>query len=180
MIVNLFETFVIINNINLNKIKLKNSKFKKTWLSKTESSYETNYSKKIQDVADEDSLNYILNILVEMLEEKVKYPFKISITHLWQNNYTDNDYQEPHIHSNSDFSFVIYESVDDDGGKTLFFNPNKNLILAYSDITHMFNIHFLPKCKAGQIILFPSFLEHMVLKNSQQKTISGNIKFEKI
>jgi len=37
----------------------------------------------------------------------------------------------------------------------------------------------MPKCKTGQIIIFPGFLEHMVLKSSKQKTISGNLRFKK-
>jgi len=180
MIVNLFEIFTIIQNIDLDKIKLKNLIFEKNWYSETESTFKNNKDKKIQELIEEDSLNYILNILINMLEEKIKYSFKIELTYIWQNSYTNNDYQEPHIHGNSDFSFVIYKDVDKEGGKTMFFNPNKNLITAFQNITHMFNLFFLPKCKPGQIILFPSFLEHMVLKNSQQKTISGNIKFEKI
>ena len=180
MIVNLFETFVIIDNIDLNKIKLKNLIFEKTWYSETESTYENSRNKKIEDLLEKNSLDYILKIFVKMLEEKIKYPFKIELLHIWQNNYTNNDYQEPHIHENSDFSFIIYKDVDKEGGKTMFFNPNKNLIMCFKNIEHLFNVNFLPKCKKGQIILFPSFLEHMVLKNSQQCTISGNLNFQKI
>jgi hypothetical protein len=43
----------------------------------------------------------------------------------------------------------------------------------------MFDDVFMPKCKTGQIVIFPSFLEHMVLKSSKQKTISGNLGFKK-
>ena len=44
----------------------------------------------------------------------------------------------------------------------------------------MYDSFFKPKCKTGQIIVFPSFLQHMVLKSSKQKTISGNVVFKKL
>ena len=44
----------------------------------------------------------------------------------------------------------------------------------------MFDEHYIPKCKTGKIIIFPSFLEHMVLKSTGDKTISGNLLFKKI
>ena len=43
----------------------------------------------------------------------------------------------------------------------------------------MFDGMFIPRCKKDQIIVFPSFLEHMVLKSTDQITISGNLIFTK-
>ena len=39
----------------------------------------------------------------------------------------------------------------------------------------MFYRNFTPQLKTGQIIIFPSYVEHMVNKNSDQVTISGNL-----
>jgi hypothetical protein len=44
----------------------------------------------------------------------------------------------------------------------------------------MFDIDYQPELREGQIIVFPSFLEHMVLPNDDNVTISGNIRFEQI
>ena len=37
---------------------------------------------------------------------------------------------------------------------------------------------FEPKCRKNQMILFPSFIEHMVKNNKNNATISGNINIE--
>ena len=86
----------------------------------------------------------------------------------------NNDFQEPHVHSTSQFSFIIYEEVDIP--HTIFFNPAKYLIEA-TNCTFVPR-EFKPQVRKGQIIVFPSYLEHMVNKNSDQVTISGNINFE--
>jgi hypothetical protein len=44
----------------------------------------------------------------------------------------------------------------------------------------IFPTSYMPKLKSGSIIVFPSFVEHMVVPNSDQVTISGNLVFNKI
>ena len=44
----------------------------------------------------------------------------------------------------------------------------------------IFPTSYMPKLKSGSIIIFPSFIEHMVVPNSDQITISGNLIFNKI
>lgn len=177
MIVNLFEVFVIIGNIDVDKVALNNPNIKKTWVSETPTSYDDVEATHIKDRLDDFSRMYLLKVLCGLLEEKIQYPFEIELIQIWENHYIDNDYQEPHIHVESDFSFVIYKDVKE--SKTVFINPNKNLISTFGNIRQMFAPNFIPQCRTGQIILFPSFLEHMVLRASNQKTISGNIKFKR-
>ena len=126
---------------------------------------------------EKDNIKYLLETIVKILEEKIQYPFELNLCNIWQNNYNNNDYQEPHIHAKSDFSFIIYKDVTE--GKTVFLNPIRNFLMLYGNISYMFDEVFMPKCKTGQIVIFPSFLEHMVLKSSKQKTISGNLGFKK-
>jgi hypothetical protein len=93
--------------------------------------------------------------------------------------YINNDFQEKHIHTNSDFSFVIYKEVEE--SKTLFFSPNNYLINSFYENKYLnkyFNTTFIPKLKKDQIIIFPSYLEHMVKKCSNSITIAGNINIE--
>ena len=176
MVINLFEIPVIIGDIDVNRINLSNKEFKKTWLSQTPSThFQSIYDKKMIEGED---FKYLIATLVSMLKEKINYSFEIVLQNIWENHYRKNDYQDPHIHENSDFSFIIYKDVVE--GKTVFLNPIKNLLLFYKNINHMFDVNYMPKCKTGQIIVFPSFLEHMVLKSSNQKTISGNLTFKKI
>ena len=35
---------------------------------------------------------------------------------------------------------------------------------------------YKPKCKQGDLIIFPSFMTHMVLPLSNSETIAGNLK----
>lgn len=179
MIVNLFEIPIYIGEIDLKKIKLINQKLEKTWLSDTNSSYKNTLDENIENVIDKDSLTYLLKSIVKLFEEKQQQKFEISLINIWENIYNNNDFQEPHIHTKSDFSFIIYKKVEKNGGKTLFFNPSRNFIDPFSNISYMYDKTFQPHCKKGQIVLFPSFLEHMVLKTSNQHTISGNIRFIK-
>lgn len=179
MMINLFEIPIFIDEIDLKKIKLIKRPLEKTWISKTKSSYTSNVDENVENVIEKDSLIYLLQKIVKLLEEKVQHKFEISLINIWENIYSDNDYQEPHIHTKTDFSFIIYKRVEEDGGKTLFFNPSRNFIDPFFNISHLFDKTYKPKCKEGQLILFPSFLEHMVLKTSNQHTISGNIRFNK-
>ena len=174
MIINLFEIPIFIGNIDSKKIKLKNQSFKSIWVSETNSSFN---NKNPQETIENESVLYLLNIVIKLLEEKINYPFEIDLKNIWENQYNKDDYQEPHIHTKSDFSFIIYKEGEE--GKTLFFNPSRNFIEPFVNIKTMFQKTFMPKCKKDQIVIFPSFLEHMVLKCSNVKTISGNLIFKK-
>ena len=44
--------------------------------------------------------------------------------------------------------------------------------------TNFFQLEFLPKCRKDQIVIFPSFLEHMVQNINNSVTISGNFKIQ--
>ena len=172
MIIDSFKIPVFIGNINSKKTNIKNKTLKDTWISKTKTNFEQ--SSELKNVKN---IPYLMDTIVKILEESIKYPFEITLLNIWENNYIDNDFQEPHIHANSDFSFIIYKKVNE--GKTVFFNPIKKLLMVYTNISYMFDKIFMPKCKTDQIIIFPSFLEHMVLKSTNQITISGNLKFIK-
>ena len=176
MVLDLFTIPVFIGNIDIKKINLKNQKYKKMWLSDTKTSYDQSF-KNVSDM-DKDSLKYLMESIIKILEEKINYSFELRLWNIWENNYIKDDYQEPHIHEESDFSFIIYKKVNE--GRTVFLNPLRNYFLFYKNIQHMFEDKFIPKCKTGDIVIFPSFLEQMVLKSNKQKTISGNLKFKKI
>ena len=173
MQINLFSIPIFINNIDSSKITLKYSKLQKTWDSETESSHNT------QNYLSEESKNYLLNIIARTIEDFIKIKFKITLSSIWENHYLENDFQENHIHPDSDFSFVIYKKIKE--SKTVFFSPSQNYIpLFYSNsfLKNFFHTKFEPTLRQDQILIFPSFLEHMVKKISDSITISGNIKIE--
>jgi len=152
MKLNLFSIPVYIGNIDIDKVKVINQGFEKTWECRTNSSFN------FQNTLEDNSSEYILNI--------------------WENRYENRDYQEKHVHPNSHFSFIIYKQIEE--GKTVFVNPSDKSLLSYYppvfwEKTNFFELHNEPKCRQGQIIIFPSFLEHMVKEtNDYCVTVSGN------
>jgi len=160
----LFSCPFFIGNIDLKQIKLDAPKGK-AFLSKTPSSFN-------EDVHfPQESVDYLYLVIGDLLKEKYE-GFTISLQGIWKNEYVDNDFQEPHIHAGHIFSFIIYEEVTD--CHTIFFNPAKYLI---PETMHAEQI-FIPQIRKGQIIIFPSYVEHMVNRNSDQVTISGNLNFK--
>ena len=163
----LFSVSVFIGNIDLKKIKL-TSKMGHAFVSKTPSSFGR------KNELNPESAKYIISVIGKLLEEKYQH-FKVDLINTWRNKYLDNDFQEPHYHMDSKFSFIIYEKVNTP--HTVFFNPAKYLI----DATRAYFFvprEFKPQIKKGQIIVFPSYIEHMVNQNSDQVTISGNVDFK--
>jgi len=163
----LFSVPLFIGNINLKKIKL-TAEMGSAFIAGTPS------SRFAKNTLDPKGGSYLLWVIAELLKENYQY-FTINLASIWRNKYLNNDFQEPHVHLNSQFSFIIYEEVNIP--HTIFFNPAKYLIEATLG-TKDFVITFTPDVKKGQIIVFPSYVEHMVNKNSDQVTISGNIGFK--
>ncbi len=167
----LFSVPFFIGDVDLKKIKLESDIGSPFEISKTPSSYGR------KNTVDTESGNYLVEIIVELLKERYDN-FTMTITEIWRNKYLDNDYQEPHTHINTSFSFIIYEEIPT-GAYTIFFNPAKYLI--HATVGYDENIipqQFKPDVKEGQIIIFPSYVEHMVNRNSDQVTISGNFDFQ--
>ena len=97
-----------------------------------------------------------------------------NVTKIWINKYEKNDYQGAHIHG-SDFSFIIYYKGD---SNTVFNSPSKNILQCFDGL--IFDVSCEPDLKQGNIIVFPSYLEHWVKPNSNNITIAGNIKITKL
>jgi|TARA_R100000084_G_C4641721_1_gene144245 hypothetical protein len=173
MKLNLFSIPVYIGNIDVDRVNINNKGFEKTWACKTNSSF--NFSNTLED----DSAQYVLNIIYDLLRKDIHGPCKIEILNIWENRYGDKDYQEKHVHPHSHFSFIIYKEIEE--GRTVFVNPSDKSILSYytttfGEKTNFFELDYEPKCRQGQIIIFPSFLEHMVKgTNTYCVTMSGNV-----
>jgi len=177
MKLNLFNIPIYIGNIDVNKIIIENSKFEKTWKSKTESSYY--FDNKIK----KDSVIYLLDTISNLIRKDMSSSINLKLLNIWENRYLKKDFQERHLHPHSHFSFVIYKKIKT--SNTVFINPSDKLIESYYlpfilNNSNLFDIDYQPELREGQIIVFPSFLEHMVLPNDDNVTISGNIIFEQI
>ena len=169
----LFSVPFFIGNVDLKKIKL-DAEMGKVWLSRTPSSM---YG---ENTLDPESGDYLISVIAKLLREKYQY-FTVRFRGIWRNKYLNNDFQEPHIHVRSQFSFILYEEVVTP--HTVFYNPAKYLVhatLGYDSAPRANCVlqTFIPSVKKGQIIVFPSYIEHMVNRNSDQVTISGNLDFK--
>lgn len=175
MKINLFETSIYIDNVDCSKIKLQNENFKKTWDSETESSHD------FKNSLSEESSIYLLKKMGNLLYGQILKRFELKILSVWQNNYINNDFQEKHMHTSSHFSFIIYKKIKE--SKTVFFHPVQDLLSSMYPPelfkkTSFFKLNFETKCRENQMVLFPSYLAHMVKKDSNSTTISGNVLIE--
>ena len=74
----------------------------------------------------------------------------------WFQQYEHQDFHDWHRHPGTDWGFVYYIELPEDGPGTQFRNPlNKNE-------THT------PIVKEGQFVMFPSFLEHRSAENQSK------------
>ena len=176
MRIDLFSVPIFINNIDSSKIVIDSKIIKKNWNSETNSSHgNDNYINK-------ESMVYLFEIINKSMMDFIKNDYKIELLNIWENFYNSNDFQEKHIHVKSDFSFIIYKKINE--SKTVFFSPNNYLIESFYEkkfLESYFKTQFHPELKENQIIIFPSFLEHMVKKNENESiTIAGNISINKL
>ena len=166
MKIEIFKLPIWIGNIDCEKIDLESNDMKRTWYSETLSSLNTD------NKISQKSMNYILNIIYNLTKKEYGY-YQYGLLNIWSNSYAENDYQEPHIHAGSHLSFIIYKKVNE--AKTVFNHPCQNIIEAFQ-MSNFFDTIFEPKCRENQIVVFPSFMEHWVKKNSDSFTIAGNVK----
>ena len=169
---NIFPNLIGIKTLDLSNFKIFGKKFKKTF----ESNIKTTV--KGDTLFDKNSMNYLNLELTEILSYLLKpycknYVFNLS--DIWMNRYDKKNYQGSHVHP-SDFSFIVYYKVDK--SHTVFDSTVKKL-LEISD-NQIFDINYDPNCKQGDIVVFPSYLEHWVKPNSNNITIAGNIKIIKL
>ena len=166
--INIFPNTAAVKSLDVTKINVHADKFEKTFES------DLNTTIKTETLLTTDSMNYLNTELTNLLSYLLKpicKTFVFKIDGLWINKYEEKNYQGTHIHP-ADFSFIIY--YDTKKSYTVFNSPVRNLLEIYE--SKIFDKEYIPKLKKGDIIMFPSYLEHWVKPNSNGKTIAGNIK----
>ena len=165
---NIFHTCVAFKNLDLSKLKIVGNLFKKTFESGVNTTLEN------ETLFNKSSINYlnieITSILAGLLKPFCK-TFVFNVSSIWINRYDDKDYQGSHVHP-SDFSFIIYYKTNK--SYTVFNSPFKKLLEISNSKIHQ--REYEPKLNNGDMIIFPSYLEHWVRPNSENTTVSGNIK----
>ena len=135
------------------------------------------------------------NLILEVNEHLYKYltifdehtPYRIG-TDAWINRYKFSDYQEQHNHvgENNFFSCVYMLNTPHNSGNFAFVNRDLDF---YSSIGFykIFNITpsriFIPPLVEGDLLIFPSYMDHYVTKNNTnniRSTVSMNFTLEPV
>ena len=165
----LFGIPIFEDEVDLEKIVLPDAKLEITWDSSTPTTFGT---QKVDDVPQET-----WKYLSEVVERNLYYGECMGANprfgHIWKNVYSKHDYQDVHIHPNCQWSFVIYV---DTHSKTSFLNPSmRDIQNQIGNQVIQFPLDYKPDLGPGSIIIFPSFLMHMVNTGEGGTTISGNL-----
>ena len=153
-VLTLFATNIAYKNLDLSKVTIQGKNFDKTFESGVESTLSG------ETLFTPESMNYFNLQLTDLLSYLLKpycTNFVFKMTSIWINNYKDNDYQGSHVHPGH-FSFIFYYDVNK--SNTVFNSPVKKLIESSNNT--FFKSDYEPDLKQGDIIVFPSYLEHGV------------------
>ena len=170
MQINLFSIPIFVDNIDASKINFDDLEYKNNFGPTVKSTYGTNSQ------INKESMDYLIEIIGKNIYDFVKKGFKLEIDSIWQNFYDDIGFQEKHIHTNSDFSFIVYKKTKE--STTVFIAPHNYITESFYRgklLEQYFQTIFHTKCRENQIVIFPSFLEHMVKATTNALTVAGNI-----
>ena len=169
----LFGIPIFEDTVELDKVNdIPSAPLEPTWDSGVSSSFGTQKPEEVPTT--------VWKYLSEVVERNL-YPAQLMgkdarFGHIWKNVYQKHDYQDADIHPHSQWSFVIYVDVT---SRTAFFNPSIHNIQNHMGCTNpYFPLDYKPNLGPGSIIIFPSFLMHMVNSGNEGSTISGNLYME--
>ena len=132
------------------------------------------FSKKLD--VPEETIEHLSGIVNQNLYDGNLLGMNPKFGHIWYNRYDRHHYQDAHIHPNCQWSFIIYVDLH---AKTSFLNPSIGLIQnQIGNSVAEFPLDYKPDLGPGSIIIFPSFLMHMVNSGNEGTTISGNVYME--
>lgn len=166
----LFAIPIFEDKVDLDKIIIKNESFEESWDGSSKNSILSPHV--VADITWQH-LNEVISRNVNQVSTAYKNP---RIFELWRNLYTKTDYQDPHIHPHNQWSFIIYETVP---SKTVLFNPSmKDIQNQIGNNVSCFPLDYKPHLEPGSILIFPSFIMHMVLHGNEGTTIAGNVRID--
>ena len=163
----IFAIPIFEDKVDLDKIKLPEVEVEPTW----DSGVPTTFSKKLD--VPEETIEHLSGIVNKNLYDGNLLGMNPKFGHMWYNRYDKHHYQDAHIHPRTQWSFIIYVDLH---AKTSFLNPSIGLIQnQLGNCLEEFPLDYKPDLGPGSIIIFPSFLMHMVNNGVGGTTISGNI-----
>ena len=163
----LFAIPVFIDKIDFEIFKFPDEEFEPIWDSNTPTTFGKNHP------LTEESFGHLCEVITRNLNEGHLLGANPRIGNMWRNKYSENDYQDVHIHPHCQWSFIIYETMK---SQTSFLNPSiKDIQNQIGNGCGEFPLDYKPDLGPGDIIIFPSFLFHSVNRGSGGTSISGNI-----
>ena len=138
-----------------------------------------------QNIKNDKICNTLLIKSSELITESYNLSnVKISILNLWINQNNKGNYNKPHTHPGSIFSGVYYVQISEKDGDLIFYrgdrsNQMPNIINFERDIDFKEEYHIQPL--KNQLIIFPSYLLHMVtphFEDISRISVSFNINIE--
>ena len=165
----IFAIPIFEDQVDLDKIILPDVELEGTWDSDTKTTFHKQDPKNVP----KETWEYLSEVIDRNLYPGECMGANPRFGHIWKNVYGKHDYQDVHIHPNCQWSFVI--SVDS-VSKTSFLNPSiKDIQNQIGQSVVQFPLDYKPNLGPGSIIIFPSFLFHMVNSGVEGTTISGNV-----
>ena len=164
--IHIFSAPFFIEKIDLDKIKMADdADYHKSYLSHIPTTMGT-------DSFTEESYHYVHGVIEDCIGQFLPdRPFYIG--QVWRNKYTKTDWQDPHIHSGAQWSFIIYESVEH--SRTVFMNPARKVIMnQWGMYVDSIMTDFFPQIEPGHICIFPAWVEHFVTSGGEGVSIAGN------
>lgn len=80
----------------------------------------------------------------------------------WGNVYEEGDWHEPHIHPNSLLSGTYYPYSDENSSQIQFFNPNAQSLMMDTITNVKTYMKWAHKPLTGDLLIWPSWLVHVV------------------
>lgn len=140
---------------------------------------EYNFLKKYNCINLEKQINISLEIYLNTL--RLNYQGNFNIVNSWLNIIHSNDHHEAHSHPGHTISGVYYFRVNEQQGGICFKNPNTIITFGQfpQGCASPMTTTIIPD--DGDIILFPSWLEHFTRKNNTNEdriSIAFNIDYD--
>ena len=139
------------------------------------------------DVLYPDKVGHVLFPSIDLFLKHigVKKSVKVKLLDIWKNTYNKDSFQEIHDHVDSESQFsgcIFLEDQTKDTSKFYFYNRDNTELTLWREIMNDERLgnKWWPDVKAGDIILFPSYLLHGVSPHKLRKprtTISFNLQF---
>ena len=166
----IFAIPVFEDKVDLEKIKIPEMETEPTW----DAGVPSTFSQKLP--LQPEAYEHLSDIINKNLYDNNLLGMNPKFGHIWYNRYDKHHYQDAHLHPNCQWSFIIYVDLH---AKTSFLNPSMGLIQnQIGNCVEEFPLDYKPDLGPGSIIIFPSFIMHMVNAGNEGTTISGNVYME--